>query len=374
MVQNIAQLNQGMFTVSENFYESVQIFVFILLTIICLLMAILMVIHISANSRIKKKMRLKKNIGRAIKHAMSASGADKDAAMSTTDLITKNKIFNRRGLATLSEALDVMDSKNRKKLRDILLKMDCGKYLAEQLQSDNEDYLAEIIRLAAELNLTGLVSEIERVMLQFPENINVQYEAFLTLSRLGSYDNIVDVCTKKDFAIGLTFRSIQEIISSYSGEKSSLYKALLTSKDAYVVRICVKLIGVDNIKELAPDIEGFLDSDNINLLIDTMRAFSNLRYKPVLEKMVALMKHDAWEVRSVAVIAVAAIDAQAHVDDLVTALQDREWQVRYNAGAALSKLKNLDEIREKVVASGDRFAMDMFVNFTEMANIGRASK
>jgi len=361
-------LNQGLYTVSANFYESVQIFMFILLTIICLLMAILMIIHVNSGNRIKKKLRLKRNIAKAIKEAMS-SEATKE---SINSLISKNKIFSRRGLATLSEVLDVMDSKNQKKLREILLKMNCGQHLADQLKTDNEDFLAEIIRLAAELNLVELVDDIERVMILHMENINVQYEAFFALSKLGSFKNIISVCTNKNFTISLTFRSLQEIISSYTGDKSELYKALLVCKDAYVVRICVRLIGNERLKDLAINIEDFLDSDNINLLIDTMRALSILRYKPVTDKLVKLMKHQAWEVRSVAVNAVAAIDAKEHIDDLVLALQDSEWQVRFNAGAALSMIKDSGTIREKVIASGDRFAMDMYENFAQLASIGRA--
>jgi hypothetical protein len=203
------------------------------------------------------------------------------------------------------------------------------------------------------------------------DNINVQYEAFLALAKLGSYKNIINICTNKKFTISLTFRSLQEIISAYTGDKSELYKALLVSKDAYIVRICVRLIGNERLRALAPDIEGFLDSDNINLLIDTMRALSVLQYKPVIDKLAALMRHKAWEVRAVAVNAVAAIDREDYIDALVTALQDSEWQVRFNAGAALSKVKDTNLIREKIVATGDKFAMDMYENFAQLASIGR---
>ena len=368
MGRGIVTLNEGLYTVSSAFYESVQIFMLILLAIICLLMVILVAIHLHARSRVKSKLRLKRNIAKTVKEAMSS----KSTEQSINSLITKSKIFSRRGLATISEVLDAMDEENQKKLRDILIKMKCGKYLAEQLKSDNEDFLAEIIRLAAELNLVELVDDIERVMVLHAENINVQYEAFLALSKLGSYDSIVNICIKKDFPISLTFRSLQEVISAYSGDKSALYKALLKSNDAYVVRVCVRLIGNEKIKEHAPSIEGFLDEDNINLLIDTMRALSNIQYKPVMDKLAGLMKHERWEVRSAAVNAVAAMDTHANVDNLVLALQDSEWQVRFNAGVVLGKVEDSGIIRDKVAASGDKFAMDMFESFVQLANIGRA--
>ena len=359
------------FTVSARFHESVQLFIFILLAIIFVLLLMLWVIHINIGIRSRKKKRLVINIGKAIKSASSQRAKDE----SLKNFIKNNKnIFTRRGLATLSEVLTYMNTKDRKKLRDLLIKTDCAEHLAKQLKTDNEDYMAEIVRLAVELNLVDLIDEIKHVMVAHKDNINVQYEAFLALSKLGSYDSIVNICATDDFSITLTFRSLLEIISAYSGDKTVLYKALLKSSDAYVVRICVKLIGSEKRKNLAPDIEEFLDSDKISLKMDTMRALSALRYRKSLDKFAMMMKSDSWEVRSIAVKALATIDAETYVDELILALQDPEWQVRYNAGSALSKLKDReDEIYDKIVESGDKFAKEMYESFKQMANIGRAN-
>jgi hypothetical protein len=283
-------------------------------------------------------------------------------------------MFSRRGLAALSEVLGSMDGKSIKKLRAILLSISFDQHLSKMLSSDNEDYLAEIIRLVGNLKLSGLDKEVVNVMMLHKDNVNVQHEAFLTLSRLGSYDNIVEICMNKEYNLKLTFRSLIEIMSSYSADKHELCKALLSARDNYIVRTSVKLIGSERITALAPEIEGFLESDNINLVLDTIRALSQLRYKAITEKMIKLLSHEAWEVRSVAVGALASINVDDYIDHFITALCDKEWQVRYNAGSALSKIRNSDFIAKKVIATNDKYAMDMLQYFTQIGSMGRAAK
>jgi HEAT repeat protein len=100
---------------------------------------------------------------------------------------------------------------------------------------------------------------------------------------------------------------------------------------------------------------------------------STLSYKPVAEKIIALVKHERWEVRSVAVNSLAALGPSDYTDQFVLALQDSEWQVRFNAGSALSKIRD-GTIREKVLATGDKFALDMLEYMTDMVEIGGAVK
>ena len=320
--------------------------------------------HFNAIHKKQNQRRLKKKIETAAQKAISAKSHEE-----AEQLLQSKEIFTRRGLAALADVVDSMNSKNKEKLKEILLKMNLSSYLAEQLDSNNEDYLLEIIHLAGEMDLCELADSITKIMYENKRNINEQYEAFLALARFGSYDNIVKIGLDKDFEQVLSFRSLQEIIGAYTGDKTTLYKALLVSPDAYIVRICIKFIGTEKIKSLAPDIESFLDNENINLVIEAMRTFSELSYNAVENKITSLLKHERWEVRSVAVNVLASLDLKGNTDQFILALQDSEWQVRFNAGTALLKI-NDKTIRKKVITTGDKYALDMLEYMINLGEIG----
>jgi len=356
--------NKLAFMTSSGNSSTVQILILILFAFILILSLGLLWLHINAIRRIQNQNRLKKKIEAAAKKALSAKSNNL-----AEQLLPSKEIFTRRGLAALATVYDSMNSKNKEKLKEILLNMGLSDYLAKQLDSDNEDYLLEIIHLAGEMNLRELSDNITQTMIENKGNINEQYEAFLALARFGSYDNINKICMDKNYVQVLSFRSLQEIMNAYTGDKPKLYKALLKSPDAYIVRVCIKAIGLKKIKELAPDIAVFLDSENMNLIIEAMRSLSALSYMPAIEKITTLLKHDRWEVRGVAVQALAALDLEGNVDNFISALQDSEWQVRFNASAALRKIKD-DSITEKVLATGDKYALDMLKYMIDFGQIG----
>jgi FOG: HEAT repeat len=366
MVYSMIVASKLSFMTSSSNSTTVQILIIILFVFILLLTIGLLLLHFNDVRRTQQKNQLKKKIQVAAQKAVLAESHEQ-----AEQLIPSKEIFTRRGLAALADVIDSMDGKGIDKLKEILLKMDLSRHLSEELDSKNEDYLLEIIHLAGELNLSELEGNITQTMFDHKGNINEQYEAFLALARFGSYDDIVKVCLDKDFKQMLSFRSLQEIISAYTGDKPALYKTLLASPDAYIVRICVKAIGQEKVTALAPDIVGFLDSENMNLVIEAMRSLSALSYTEVEGKIITLLKHDRWEVRGVAVQSLAALDLKGNVDNFITALQDSEWQVRFNAGKALCKTGD-DSTHEKVLATGDKYALDMLDYMINLGKIGGA--
>ena len=370
MTVPVMLLAEASYSVSLRFYEAVLLFIFLLFVSLMLLMVILFGSHISAMRKAARRDRLRKNIEAAARKAVSAGSRQKAESV----LPPKDELFSRRGLAALSDVLGSMDASSAKTLRGILLQMDCRTHLAEQLKSSNEDFLAEIVRLVGELNLKELDGETARIMTAAKDNINVQYEAFFALARLGSYDHIVGICMDENFVQQLSFRSLQEVIDAYTGDKPALYKRLLSSPDAYIVRACIKRAGIERIKNLALDIEAFLDNPNFNVVIDAILALGAMRHNAAAERIAGFLQNERWEVRGAAVKALASINLNAYTDSLIAALRDSEWQVRYNAGSALSRVKDISSVREKVAATKDRFAVDMLGYITEMADIRRAKK
>ena len=355
------------FTISPRFYLLVQMFALILSAAVILLFILLISYHINVSSKVKQRKQMKEHIEKAAAKAAVASTQD----LAESELPLLEELFSYKGIGVLAEVLYSMEDEHKEALIEILTKMNAAEFLRRQLRTGNEDYLVDVLSMVGDLKLIELDKEISNIILNKRDNLDVQFEAFLTLSRLGSRDNIVRICMDKRFVQQLTFRSLQEIISAFAGDKRSLYSKLLSAPDAYITRICIKQIGIEEITALAPDVARFLSNKNFNVVIDAAKALGSLRYKPTTEKVLALLQHERWEVRNAAVSAAATIDVNSYQDLLITALQDREWFVRYNAGIALSHIEDITEIHEKVLATKDRFAIEMLEYMTQMAEIRR---
>ena len=362
---NYAELASAM--LPAGFYNMVQVTMLIFCAIIALLLFLLLVIYFITSYHLMQTRRIKQNIEAVVTDVVSVQSEQQ-----AQDILATENIFGRRGVAVLAEVFSEMEEEDRETLRDILFNMDVSKNLAEQLDSENEDYLIELLHVINILCLPELENEVEALMLKYKDNISLQYEAFLALARFGSFDIITKLCKDSSYEHSLSFRSLQDIIAAYNGNKPALYKELLKSSDDYITRICIKQIGSEGVVELASEVIPFLKSDNINLVIDAMRTLGMLKFSSVASQIAKLLKHKSWEVRSTAVSALAAIDAKAYVDKLIHALQDSEWQVRYNAGSALSEIEDDDTIRERVIETGDRFAQEMMDYMLNKAKMGRA--
>lgn len=325
----------------------------------------------SDESKNRKKDSLKIKILDAV---YKANTAKTQQELDAVTLQNARLSFDRQGIAVLSQVYESLNAQGRETLRGILMRSNAVKQLEKQLESENEDYLVEIIRLVGDLQLLELDKKVATLIYLHRDNIDLQFQGFLALSRMGSRDNIVNICMDREFAQSLSFRSLQQVVQAYAGDKVELYARLFVSPDPYIVRICVKRVGVEHITELADEVLPFLDSDNFNLVIDAARTLGLLKYAPAAEKIAPLLIDRRWEVRSVAATALGSIDCDTYEKDLVRALQDREWQVRYNAAAVLKDSANIDQVRQDVVATGDRYALEMLEFMTQTNQIWRRAE
>ena len=355
----------------RRWLTATQSFVFILLAGIVLLLLVQLVYHSIMSNRAQQSNRIKLSILNAV--AQYNMAADKQEC-ATVRIPSHNVLFDRRGLAILAEVFDELSEPNRETLRKILVNMDATAHISRQMDTQNSDYLVEIIRMAGDMDLVGLDDRIATLMYTHRDNVNLQFEAFLALSKMGSGEHIRKVCMDEQFAKLLSFRSLQQVLGVFTGDKEALYGELLASPDAYVVRICIRRAGIDGLDSLADKILPLLDSDNFNVVIDAARAMGHLGYLPAAQKVAGLLTHERWEVRSVAATAMDSLDRDSYLDPLVDALQDREWQVRYNTAATLRHSARLDEVRDKVHACGDRYALEMLEYMAQTAEIWRRAE
>lgn len=346
----------------QRFVAAGNAFIIVLLFCIVLLIAVILGYHFSVMSRAKRRKSLYDRVRERI-------GSDAGAVKLTE--ADRQELFSRRGMAVLGQLLDELNAEDRQAFRAMLSDIGLEEYVGTQLTTENEDYLIEIVRLIGQMQFNGYATTVVDLLYGHKENIDLQYQAFLTLSKLGEYDALVKVCSDSNFVQTLSFRSLQQILFAYSGDKEKLYAALLTAPDHYVIRICIRGIGSGEYQSLAERVVPFLSNEDFNLVIDAVRTLGKLRYEPAFKQIEALLNHPRWEVRGAAVSAIAEIGIAGHEDVLIKALQDREWQVRYNAGGALCNAGDIERVERKVRDSGDKYALEMLEYMLQSTTIWR---
>ncbi|MGD9560175.1 MAG: HEAT repeat domain-containing protein [Oscillospiraceae bacterium] len=341
------------------------VFTYILIFLVMMLVlfiCVLIYIRVSAVMQERFKHKLKQQIY----YALSKVTDDPSAKVA---IAGGDKVFSPERLYILAEVFDEIDDQYKPALQGIILQMGFKEYIMKEFGTNDMEYLILIIRLIGDLDLAGMDSRVASLMYTHRNDINLQYQAYLTLALLGSRDHIVHICMDENYVQTLSFRSLQEVLKAYTGDKHDLYAALMNSPDPFVVRICVKRIGAEHMTDLAPKVFPYLDSEDFNTVIDAARSLGQLQYEPAAPRLASLLKADRWEVRSIAVSALALIDESGYENEIAEALHDKEWQVRYNAALALSRSPNIAALLEKVKESGDRYAYEILEYMAETSNI-----
>ena len=143
------------------------------------------------------------------------------------------------------------------------------------------------------------------------------------------------------------------------------------SQDSYITRSCIREIGIREMTELCPLVVPYLQSENTNVLIDSIRTLGKLRYAPAEESIRQHAAHSEWSVRSTAATALSEIAPDHCYEELLRCLCDREWWVRFHAAEALSKLPGHPDLMADVQALQDRFAFEMMRYIQERTQLLR---
>lgn len=326
----------------------------VLSSIIVYFFLVLLYIHIVSQfcdrSRKKIKGQVQKAVSLCRMHGLLAN---------LPGSVKIKKLFSNNGLIIINELFTESSDADREIMRSLFCTRVYGGYIARRLKTRSMEDLILMIRLVGELRLKNLVNIVKDRLYANKQNIDLQYQAFLTLSLLACREAIVEICMDENFVHKLSFRSLQEVLKSYTGDKVELYRALLNSPDRFVRRICIKRIGIENFTEFAQDIFTCLDSEDYNTVIDAARTLGQLKYKDAAPRLTELLYDNRWELRSIAVSALGLIDVERNAIVIAKALHDREWQVRLNAAKALAPFSHAGELLQAVQATQDRFAFEI---------------
>ena len=235
-----------------------------------------------------------------------------------------------------------------------------GEYLRKLLDGVDEEAIALVVKLIGALQLRSYTPDVVTQIYCCRTTAQMQHVGMLTLCMLGQERDIIALCRDHTIASLLSFRTLEEIFSVYTGDLRRLCRKLITSaSDPYIRRTCIKAIGEQNYEDLGDLVLPHLVHGHINTRIDAARTLGQIRYEAAYPHLVSGALDSRWEMRAVVATALGAFPTQDSLDTLIRLLCDREWWVRYRAAESLTGAQDKDALLRRVEQTGDQFALEM---------------
>ncbi len=355
----------------------VDVLIIVMASILALFTLGLVMLHIVTTSNSKRVEQIKKRIMRMLSVTQDLEYLrgqiyqllDPNGAIHSLREI--RGIQSNRGAIAMTIVVDEVTDSRRELLRGIILQDEWYmEHIRHKLHARNCDWAGVFTKLAAELQLDGFEDEILANIHRWPRQADNQEISLLALFRCGSRDKLFALFTDPSFRLILSFRSLQELFACYAGDHRELCRNLLgKSRDLYITRACIREIGSEHMTDLCALVEPYLQSENTNVLIDSIRTLGKLNYAPAAESIRGYTQHPQWSVRSTAATALAELDPENCYADLLRCLCDREWWVRFHAAEALYALPGHPDLMADVQKLDDRFAFEMLRYIKERSEL-----
>ena len=247
-----------------------------------------------------------------------------------------------------------------------------GAYLRKLFEGVDEEMTALVVKLIGALRLKSYSPDVVTQIYCCRTTTQMQHIGMLTLCMLGAERDIVALCRDHTIASLLSFRTLEEIFSVYTGDLKKLCRKLITSaSDPYIRRTCIKAIGEQGYDDLGDLVLPHLTHGHINTRIDSARTLGQIHCEPAIPQLVASATDPRWEMRAVVATALGAFGESGNEDTLIKLLCDREWWVRYRAAESLTKVSDTKALMARVEKTGDKFAVEMMRFALEQAALIR---
>ncbi len=269
-------------------------------------------------------------------------------------------ICSTRGLIVMAETAEELSGATFEKLQREAGGEWYGVYLKRLLDGVDEEAIALVVKLIGALKLKNYTPDVVTQIYCCRTTAQMQHVGMLTLCMLGAERDIVALCRDHTIASLLSFRTLEEIFSVYSGDLKRLCRKLITSaSDPYIRRTCIKAIGEQQYDDLGDLVLPHLIHGHVNTRIDAARTLGQIRYDAAYPHLIAGAQDTRWEMRAVVATALGAFGAEESADTLLTLLCDREWWVRYRAAETLTHCADLQTLMKRVEQTGDKYAAEM---------------
>jgi hypothetical protein len=269
-------------------------------------------------------------------------------------------IRSTRGLIVIAETAEELSGAALEKLRKEAGGEWYGEYIRKLFDGVEEEPVALVVKLIGALRLTNYTPDVVTQIYCCRTTAQMQHIGMLTLCMLGAERDIVALCRDHTIASLLSFRTLEEIFSVYTGDLKRLCRKLITSaSDPYIRRTCIKTIGEQGYADLGDLVLPHLIHGHINTRIDAARTLGQIRFEPAHPYLLTNAMDARWEMRAVVATALGSFDIAADEETLIRLLCDREWWVRYRAAESLSQAADTSQLMKRAELTGDRFALEM---------------
>lgn len=215
--------------------------------------------------------------------------------------------------------------------------------------------------------LQGTVADL--VSLLRDRRVEVRYTAARSLGSIGSPEAVQAVISLMDYPELLDTPRVLEIVHSMGAQASEPLQRLLESNGH---RPEVKLLAIDLIGDLreysmVSELHHTLRSLNTEETLRAVRALGKFSAPQTTSDIIRLVGDRSWQVRAQAVKAIGQLQIDLAIPQLVEALRDPSYWVRYNSAIALVALGD-NGIR---ALAGERWTRDKFARDVAQYQIER---
>lgn len=239
-------------------------------------------------------------------------------------------------------------------------------YVQKGLASNQVHMKSLACRYIGELQLENM--EADMISLISSENNDVTYNVMLALAKLGDMKGLVHILTNDAEHMYLSHRAIIEIISAFKGSKEELFKRTIDLCDDYMKGILIKAIAEDKIEGLSPYYMSYLNSDDKNLRIASIRALCELNNEDDESYIRSKLDDKDWEVRAAAAKGLEKLGTSQSFAALGKTTGDSVWWVRHNAASALILIPGGKEFASRIINGDDKFAREAVTSLIEKNN------
>ena len=269
-------------------------------------------------------------------------------------------IRSPRGLIAITETAGELTGAALEKLQKEAGGEWYGEYLRELFEGVDEEAMALGVKLIGALKLKSYTADVVTQIYCCRTTVQMQHIGMLTLCMLGAERDIIALCRDHTIASLLSFRTLEEIFSIYTGDLKKLCRKLITTaSDPYIRRTCIKTIGEKRYEDLGDLVLPHLLQGHINTRIDAARALGQIRFEEAYLPILESAQDPRWEMRAVVATALGAFGADKNTEPLVGLLCDKEWWVRYRAAESLTTVCDTERLLRRVEETHDRFAGEM---------------
>jgi hypothetical protein len=209
------------------------------------------------------------------------------------------------------------------------------------------------------------------LLFHLKNKVHLQYDILLALTRFDDPEMIYQAFNSIKDSLHVNERTLQEIINLMSPESRLVfYNRILNGDSSALITMFLKCIDKETALAFKDRILELYTEDNPHeMRIASIKAISAAEDHSLIPEMISALQDPDWQMRAVAAKGLESIPDERARQPLITAICDSKWWVRQNAALALLAFPDLESVITDVLKTKDRFAIESLQYNAEAKNL-----